>query len=206
MSDGCVWQSERERVLDLTSKDLKWLEEIRDIISPTRPIYSTNDTHRFKFANDNMYNWLESYGCTSRKSKTLEMPKVPKAYLPDFVRGYFDGDGSVSFCYYNKRKRNKVYKYPKLGCYICTGSEAFANTLSNVLTDYNFKHSLFKLKPKSTALVPNGGEVWRVSFSDRTAIKFLDWTHYDGHKLSLDRKSSVIEKAKRALAQSGQRT
>jgi len=26
----------------------------------------------------------------------VEFPDVPKEYLPDFIRGYFDGDGCIT--------------------------------------------------------------------------------------------------------------
>lgn len=40
---------------------------------------------------------LKEYGITVRKSYELRFPKcVPEDLLPDFVRGYFDGDGCIS--------------------------------------------------------------------------------------------------------------
>jgi hypothetical protein len=42
-------------------------------------------------------------GGTENKSLTLEFPEVPKEYLPDFIRGYFDGDGSIM-----RLKNNRV--------------------------------------------------------------------------------------------------
>lgn len=35
---------------------------------------------------------IRSLGETERKSK---LPEIPKEYLPDFIRGYFDGNGSI---------------------------------------------------------------------------------------------------------------
>lgn len=39
---------------------------------------------------------LNELGLTPRKSKTMLFPYVPHQYLRHFIRGYFDGDGSVS--------------------------------------------------------------------------------------------------------------
>lgn len=36
-----------------------------------------------------------SLGGTERKSLVMTFPAVPKKYLPDFIRGYFDGNGCV---------------------------------------------------------------------------------------------------------------
>lgn len=38
---------------------------------------------------------LEALGLTPRKTFTCTMPPVPEEMLPHFIRGYFDGDGSV---------------------------------------------------------------------------------------------------------------
>jgi len=38
---------------------------------------------------------LRKLGMKERKTKSLAVPAVPNAYLQEFVRGYFDGDGNV---------------------------------------------------------------------------------------------------------------
>ena len=35
----------------------------------------------------------------------MRLPKVPVVFLPDFVRGYFDGDGGVSYGEYGRGNR-----------------------------------------------------------------------------------------------------
>jgi hypothetical protein len=38
---------------------------------------------------------ITSFGISKRKSLTLEFPNIPDEYFWHFVRGYFDGDGSI---------------------------------------------------------------------------------------------------------------
>lgn len=48
-----------------------------------------------------MFNILINYGCTTRKSLTLKFPNINifknKSYIYDFIRGYVDGDGCLSY-------------------------------------------------------------------------------------------------------------
>ncbi|MDP3730146.1 MAG: hypothetical protein Q8R14_01295 [Candidatus Omnitrophota bacterium] len=43
-----------------------------------------------------IYNDLLDLGITPRKSRTIRMPNVPAAFVGDFMRGCFDGDGSIT--------------------------------------------------------------------------------------------------------------
>jgi intein/homing endonuclease len=44
---------------------------------------------------------LIKQGCFEKKSLILEFPKIPAKLVKHFIRGYFDGDGCVSY-YQNK--------------------------------------------------------------------------------------------------------
>ena len=45
-------------------------------------------------SNKHLWETLNSYGCTPRKSLTLKFPNIDSKLKRHFVRGYFDGDGS----------------------------------------------------------------------------------------------------------------
>ena len=63
---------------------------------------------RFSITNKKIYEDLIKLGCGHRKSLTLKFPsenQVPSYLLNHFVRGFFDGDGSVNFTI------NKKYGY-----------------------------------------------------------------------------------------------
>ena len=55
---------------------------------------------RWIISNKHLWETLNSYGCTPRKSLTLQFPskEIFKdiSLIKDFIRGYFDGDGSFS--------------------------------------------------------------------------------------------------------------
>lgn len=60
------------------------------------------DSYRCRWCIGNKHLWetLNSYGCTPKKSLTLKFPNVnifsDVSLIRHFIRGYFDGDGSIS--------------------------------------------------------------------------------------------------------------
>jgi transposase-like protein len=55
------------------------------------------ELYQLAIANNDMYADLTQIGLTPRKSLTLAFPNVPNQYVHHFLRGCWDGDGSVGF-------------------------------------------------------------------------------------------------------------
>ena len=87
---------------------------------------SQQDKAYLEVYNKTFVNGLIKQGCTPKKSKILQFPKIPKQLHPHFIRGYFDGDGSV---FMGKSGYNKG----KWGFSIASGSEDFLLTLKNLM-------------------------------------------------------------------------
>jgi hypothetical protein len=198
MSDGSLDLNGRYRA-EVFSQDKDWLILLRDMISPTRPILSQRKSlQKLSISGKSSIEWLYNQGCIPNKSKVLRMPKVPDKYLRDFVRGYFDGDGSISFSSYKKKKKNRVYEYQKLNCYICSGSEEFIFGLNNKLQKVGLKTSVYESKTKTSVIrgkqVP-AGTSWRISFGDKTALLFLEWLYYKENLFCMPRKLQKAQEA-----------
>lgn len=61
---------------------------------------------------------LIELGCTPQKSCTLKFPteeQIPKEYIIPFIRGYFDGDGVLSYTISNKVTKTIVPNTGMLG-------------------------------------------------------------------------------------------
>lgn len=61
---------------------------------------------------------LIKLGCISQKSLILKFPtedQVPKQFIIPFIRGYFDGDGVLSYNISNKRNKDKILIVPNTG-------------------------------------------------------------------------------------------
>jgi intein/homing endonuclease len=78
--------------------------------------------------NDKIYNDLLKFGLTPNKSLTLQFPDVPKEYVRHFVRGCWDGDGSV---YFEKRANRIKASY-------VSGSKKFIEGMVGALSKDGF--------------------------------------------------------------------
>lgn len=104
-ADGCVVEKDYEIKISLQEQDKNLLEKIKDCIeysgqlrSIVRPPYLNQ--WGLDFRSKHLYNAVTNLGCVPRKSLILKFPteeQVPKYLHSHFIRGYFDGDGCISF-------------------------------------------------------------------------------------------------------------
>lgn len=72
-----------------------------------------------------------SLGLSPNKALTIEFPDISKKYYKGFIRGYFDGDGSICR-YWWKYKQNKKRRYKLL---FTLGSLKFLKSIRKILND-----------------------------------------------------------------------
>ncbi len=100
-ADGCVLSDGRH--IDFTSKDYEQVARFVECLRLTAPITTKRagrpDSklyYRVQFSDVIFRSFLIGIGITPAKSKTITSVQVPEQYFRDFLRGYFDGDGSSS--------------------------------------------------------------------------------------------------------------
>ena len=117
LSDGSL--SKDGRHFDFTSKDRDLVVlfqkalGLEDIKIGTKRILvpdSQNTYYRVQFGDVHFYTWCLDCGFMSNKSKTVAELKIPDTYFFDFLRGCFDGDGTV-YASYDKRWKNSYAFY-----------------------------------------------------------------------------------------------
>jgi len=97
-SDGCLANNGRHLIL--TSKDYELIEYTQGILETYTKVrlktgqFDTQAYH-FQFSNVALYDFMLESGVTPAKSKTINSVSVPDELYADFLRGYFDGDGTV---------------------------------------------------------------------------------------------------------------
>ncbi len=95
VSDGCLNSQKNHYSTEITSKDKCLLENVRELMEFTKPVEESRGTFRLRIDNPVIYQDLINKGLTPRKSKTLQFPEMPEDAHSHFIRGFFDGDGSV---------------------------------------------------------------------------------------------------------------
>jgi intein/homing endonuclease len=95
-ADGCLIEHKNGyNGLDITSKDLGLLRLIKKHLESEHKISSKERGYRLQIRNKNIYKDLLACGLIPRKSKIISFPDIPKKFAGHFIRGLFDGDGSV---------------------------------------------------------------------------------------------------------------
>ena len=101
-ADGCL--SKDGRHIDLTSTDRAQILLFRKCLGLKCKVGkkysgSGNLAYHAQFGDILFYKFLQRIGLSPAKSKTLSSIDIPRQYFADFLRGYFDGDGSTTSYY-----------------------------------------------------------------------------------------------------------
>ena len=102
-ADGCVYKREKHQGLiqiSIKECDIELLEEFRKDIDSTHPINKQKQMVSVAITSQKMFEDLVEKGIVPKKTWCFDFEKifdkVGKKFFPDFLRGYFDGDGCVS--------------------------------------------------------------------------------------------------------------
>ena len=112
-ADGCLSVNPLgARYIHFDSTDLEQLETVRALLKSKHVISvkpamqkSWKTCYRIQIGSRQIFTDLVGLGFGPRKGRRLALPSVPLDFLPDFVRGYFDGDGGISYGEYTKASR-----------------------------------------------------------------------------------------------------
>jgi intein/homing endonuclease len=109
-ADGSVHSNCNRVSLKLQKRDKEILEKLSQLIYHNYDIREDRKSVELTFYNEKMVNDIKKLGCIPNKSLILKFPtlkQVPSNFVRHFIRGYFDGDGSIG-SFISKRKKNRV--------------------------------------------------------------------------------------------------
>lgn len=104
-ADGCVHSNNNEISINITDKE--HIEKFKIAIGAVNhKITETNDKrftnaktlYQFTIKDEQLHKDLIQWGCVPQKSLLLnKIPNIPRDFISHFIRGYFDGDGSLHY-------------------------------------------------------------------------------------------------------------
>lgn len=181
-ADGNICHSGRVHAIQIACDDEDVIVKIKKVLSYQDPIYrkfrkNGKTSYSLRICDPIIFHDLQKLNITERKSLTLIPPKIPKSLTRHFLRGYFDGDGSVSL-----RKAN----FPsRLVVNIYTASEKMALFLHNTLSQ------LSKGSYKGRVGVTLGNQktvYYAVRLGTKTSIQLFRFMYKDSENLYMERK------------------
>jgi intein-encoded DNA endonuclease-like protein len=161
LADGHIRKDRNTVAIHLAIKDLQHLEKISAATDYAGKIEKYPGSCRINFNGK----WIKEdlnkiYKIDENKSyKDFSIKHIPKKYWPSFIRGFFDGDGSVS-C-------GRVLQLNFVG------RESFLSELANIFYDIGVR-----LKSKNrTPPIQNNSGIKGLHYSGKNAMKILNWLY-----------------------------
>lgn len=191
-ADGCMIQNNRgAHFIEFHITDKEILIEIRRAMQSGHKISvrARNSKHkigyRLQIGSKELFTDLRQLGMSQRKSLSLRMPRIPRRYFGDFVRGYFDGDGCVYFK--NLKFADRKYKRQILQSIFSCGSFVFLEELLAALHVRGVKGGSLKKKKSGNELV--------LSHRDSVALYRIMYNNLSDSDIYLGRKYKLFTHA-----------
>lgn len=187
-ADGYLSDSNWTLEICLHKQDVDILNKIREIIAPWASIRPKKDKRfvdqrylRLTVCSKELCSKLMTHGIIRAKTFDLQAPCLTPALVPHYIRGYFDGDGSV---YFHKDQRVDVN--------ITSGSYKILEFINTSFTGHN-----------TSVGGPSGGK-YRIDYGKGSAMRFLKYIYSDA-EIFLDRKHEKVKYAFQYFDMGGKR-
>lgn len=136
-SDGCLSYDDHTHRWRITiaMNDEELMNQVREMMTPNKKLYAykhpngRSTTYSVVSTNPTDIKFIQSMGVCPQKSLIIKLPELPEDMYPHFIRGVFDGDGSI---YKYRVSRGGDY----YGISFTTGSKDFADALCKFLNEY----------------------------------------------------------------------
>jgi len=188
-ADGCITGDMFS--ISQKTKDNYILKDILKSMGSNYPIYIYNNQSALYIRCKKIVHSIKKIGGTERKSKVCVFPDVPTEFLPDFLRGLWDGDGSIV-----KRTNRKSYVAS-----ITSGSVLFIRQLQDVLKS-NIAgfvgNKFYKCIGKKGKKMPGGKrlkkdiEFYQLPIGVNDTKRMGRFLYYDNCNLKLKRKADIF--------------
>ena len=194
MADGALTKNPRgSKYVDIGITDKDLLEKIRNCFGSNHKITirksskpNQKDIFRLQIGSKTMFNSLLKFGLSPNKTFRFKLPNIPTKYFANFVRGYFDGDGSVWFGLSHKSRKTQT---PTLQASFISGNKKFIENLAKSLSEH--------LKIKGT--LSYYSNAYRLIYSTTASLSLYNFMYTNDNNLYLERKKKIFEKYLRMI-------
>ena len=164
-SDGNVHAKYNSVVLKLQEKDKDILIKLSHIIMDKELLYKSEDNYVLKFSSYKIKQDLINLGCMPNKTFKLQFPQIDEKLYHHFIRGYFDGDGSI-------------IRYKNDFCISLISTENFCQAVNFIIFD---QLSISGKMNKDKEMLARGNDITSILLyqGNRRIQKILDWLYKD---------------------------
>ncbi len=185
-ADGCMFVNPRgSHYIEFTSTDREIIEKIKRFMS-SKHLLAKRDrlklqwrtTYHFQIGSKEMFKDLLTFGFCPNKSNVLKFPRIPREFLSDFIRGYFDGDGCVHYGFY--ARKNRPNKQFILLTNFTSGSKEFLKSLWERLQEVGLSGGCLKKKTRGFELcfsINDSKKLYRFIYQNASKSIFLERKH-----------------------------
>ena len=198
VADGCMFVNPRgSHYIEFTSTDRESIQKIKTAMHSQHSIgereYNNPNWkigYRLQIGSKEMFRDLSNLGFQPNKSKVVRMPTIPKRFLSHFIRGYFDGDGSIFFGAYKRNDRTTETLQFRITTSFASGSKEFLKDLQTlILKNTNLKGGCLSKKSKDK-------EDFQLAFSTSDSEKMFQFMYNGATKdYFLERKFNKFQEA-----------
>ena len=166
-SDGNITKDKRTFGFHLNKKDINVLKLLKKVMESNHKIFfGENNDIQLRIHSRKMVKSLLERGLMPDKTFKIKFPKLSEKYLTHFVRGYFEGDGSIHF---NKPNTIKIK---------IMGNKEFIQQMEISLND------LLKISGK----LYKHNKMYFTEYYGNNARSFCRWVYKNCDDLYLERK------------------
>jgi hypothetical protein len=193
-ADGSLQKRKYSKILKITlaKKDRSHLEKIKILlqsnhpikeyyVKPSKLIKKTGMCAEIQIVSNNIFDDLSKFNIVPNKTFKYLMPDwlIPHPLINHFMRGYFDGDGTITYCGLGKNRTVKQMLFSVLG------TKRFINEYKNILA---LNANL------NDAKIIKQDNVYRISYSGNNIVKRIYDFLYNETTIHLDRKENKFKK------------
>lgn len=198
MADAYISSKDSQFKLSLARRDKSHLQKFLNDLESDYVIKDydnhsnlTNKVHpmsKVVITSRRFHDGLVDKGITPQKAGNEQKPNIPLYFYKDFIRGYFDGDGTIS-CGVRKRRINYktqiTFEERIWSSGSILGGKKFLKGMSDVFYSTLGVNPVVRKKSDYE-------EIYQLSFSDGTLKTIMDWLYKDA-TVYLDRKKEKYE-------------